>query len=99
MTDEKGRYTQSGKAQSLESYFKGKPNGLSVIRAILAAIVCVSHVGWIYGEDNLQIRSLGVYSVAVFFGISGFLIYQSAANSNGIKLFAMKRIRRIFLVA
>ncbi len=80
----------------MEIYFKGKPNGLNVIRAFLAAIVCVSHVGWIYGEDNLQIRSLGVYSVAVFFGISGFLIYQSAANSSGIQSFALKRIRRIF---
>ena len=81
---------------SLQVYFIRQRNCLNFTRALLASLVCFSHVGWIYGEDNLQIRSLGVYSVAIFFGLSGFLIYQSAQYSSGFREFALRRVRRIY---
>lgn len=37
-----------------------------------------------------------MYSVAIFFGLSGFLIHQSASNSKGLRDFAIRRLRRIF---
>ena len=87
---------RGNKPVSLDSYFQGLPNSLNFARAILALVVCISHVGWIYGRDNYQLRSLGVYSVAVFFGLSGFLIYQSSMTSHGVFTFGLKRVRRIF---
>jgi peptidoglycan/LPS O-acetylase OafA/YrhL len=84
------------RAVSLDSYFQNLPNCLNFARAFLALVVCISHIGWIFGKDNYQIRSLGVYSVAVFFGLSGFLIYQSSITSRGVIKFGLKRVRRIF---
>jgi peptidoglycan/LPS O-acetylase OafA/YrhL len=81
---------------SLDLYFQNLPNCLNLARALLAFIVCISHVGWIFGKDNYQLRSLGVYSVTIFFGLSGFLIYQSSVKTNGLMNFALKRVRRIF---
>ncbi len=87
---------RKGKLISLDYYFQGLPNCLNFARAFLALVVCVSHVGWISGKDNYQLRSLGVYSVAIFFGLSGFLIYQSSVTSRGVFTFGIKRVRRIF---
>jgi peptidoglycan/LPS O-acetylase OafA/YrhL len=87
---------QEKKPVTLDSYFQNVPNSLNFARAFLALVVCISHVGWIFGKDNYQIRSLGVYSVAVFFGLSGFLIYQSSITSRGLFTFGVKRVRRIF---
>jgi peptidoglycan/LPS O-acetylase OafA/YrhL len=81
---------------SLDSYFKGSANTLNLARAVLALLVCISHIGWIYGKDNFQMRSLGVYAVAIFFGISGFLIRESANKTLSWKKFLTRRIRRIF---
>ncbi len=81
---------------SLDLYFQNLPNCLNLARALLAFIVCISHVGWIFGKDNYQLRSLGVYSVTIFFGLSGFLIYQSSVKTNSLMDFALKRVRRIF---
>jgi peptidoglycan/LPS O-acetylase OafA/YrhL len=88
--------SQKRSSVSLDSYFQSSPNCLNFARAFLALVVCISHVGWIFGKDNYLIRSLGVYSVAVFFGISGFLIFQSSVRSHGVFTFGLKRVRRIF---
>jgi peptidoglycan/LPS O-acetylase OafA/YrhL len=96
MSSIKEEGNQGNKPVSLDSYFQGLPNCLNFARAILALVVCISHVGWIFGKDNYQVRSLGVYSVAAFFGLSGFLIYQSSVTSRGVFTFGVKRVRRIF---
>lgn len=89
-------YSSKEKSLTLDAYFQGKRNSLNLARAFLASLVCVSHVGWFFGQDNYQVRSLGVYAVAIFFGLSGFLIYQSAITSLNYYQFLLKRIRRIF---
>jgi peptidoglycan/LPS O-acetylase OafA/YrhL len=81
---------------NLNSYFLGKSNVLNFSRLILALFVLISHVGWFYGQDNTKIRSLGVYSVAAFFGVSGFLISQSALNAENLAQFTIRRIKRIY---
>ena len=81
---------------NLEAYFVEKSNSLNLARLLLALLVLVSHVGWFYGKDNTQIRGLGVYAVSVFFGISGFLIFQSASSAKGFFQFATRRVRRIY---
>lgn len=92
----RGKNNPSDFPISLDLYFQNLPNCLNLARALLAFIVCISHVGWIFGKDNYQLRSLGVYSVTIFFGLSGFLIYQSSVKTNSLMKFALKRVRRIF---
>jgi len=93
-------FSGNGKLNStplnLEAYFVKKSNNLNLARLLLAILVLVSHVGWFYGRDNIQIRGLGVYAVSVFFGISGFLIFQSATSATVFFQFAMNRVRRIY---
>ena len=81
---------------NLEAYFVEKSNNLNLARLLLALLVLISHVGWFFGRDNTQIRSLGVYALSVFFGISGFLIFQSATYTKNWFQFATKRVKRIY---
>ena len=71
-------------------------NRITLIRLFCAIIVLVSHLDWIAGNPTDNFRRLGLYAVAIFFGLSGFLltdsILQGGANSNFIR----NRFLRIF---
>lgn len=79
-------------------------NSLNLIRLSLALFVVVSHSFMIGGfEGSIFIGSfgLGFFSVACFFGISGYLISQSRSNST-VRSYLWKRLIRIvpgYLVA
>jgi len=71
-------------------------NRITLIRLFCAIIVLVSHLDWIAGKPTDDFLRLGLYAVAIFFGLSGFLLTDSilrgGANSNFIK----NRVLRIF---
>ena len=80
----------------LSSIFSSKNNALNLIRLLASVIVLFSHIGWIAGDDIPWIRMLGPKAVAVFFGIRGFLIFNSWEHSQSLKVFVFKRFIRLW---
>ncbi|HIB6174896.1 TPA: acyltransferase family protein [Klebsiella variicola subsp. variicola] len=73
-------------------------NSFDVIRLLSALLVLFSHHFALSGfkEPSIIGLSLGRIAVIIFFGISGYLITQSAVRTNGFKGFIKKRALRIF---
>ena len=80
----------------LSSIFSSRNNGLNLIRLLASVVVLYSHIGWIAGADTPWIRMLGPKAVAIFFGISGFLIFNSWEHSHSLKVFVFKRFIRLW---
>ena len=74
-------------------------NNFNLLRLLAALAVLWSHSGFLY-RLHLDVpfagHSLGAVAVYVFFFISGYLIAQSWARSDGWLDFAVKRLARIF---
>lgn len=71
-------------------------NRITLIRLICAIIVLVSHLDWIAGNPTDNFRRLGLYSVAIFFGLSGFLLTDSILRGGANSNFIRNRVLRIF---
>jgi peptidoglycan/LPS O-acetylase OafA/YrhL len=71
-------------------------NRITLIRLFCAIIVLVSHLDWIAGNSTDSFRRLGLYAVAIFFGLSGFLLTDSIFRSGANIIFIRNRILRIF---
>lgn len=90
------------RAPRLEGVLAGRDNNLNAIRMIAASMVLVSHAFPIaLGPDTLQPLqwtggTLGHYSVAVFFGISGLLIARSFDRRRSMPHFLTARVLRLF---
>jgi peptidoglycan/LPS O-acetylase OafA/YrhL len=90
-------------APRLEEVLPGRDNNLNAIRMIAASMVLVSHAfpiaigaGAIEPLAELTGTSLGHYSVAVFFGISGLLIARSFDRRRSMVQFLVARVLRLF---
>ena len=93
----KARHTET-----LANAFDPRRNALGLFRFALAALVIVSHCYPLggFGRDPLEVvtagrLSLGLFAVAMFFVLSGFLITRSASNTSAIR-FLWHRFLRIF---
>jgi len=72
-------------------------NRITIIRLVCAYVVLLSHLDWMSGHPTDPLRRLGLYSVAVFFGLSGYLLSGSIQKSGRNNLnFLSNRILRIF---
>lgn len=78
-------------------------NSLGLVRLVLALLVLVSHSYQYLGGsmaaeplNDLTGRSLGEYSVQVFFVLSGLLVAKSFQDSSSILDFTAARVLRIF---
>ncbi|WP_247045596.1 acyltransferase family protein [Arthrobacter rhizosphaerae] len=83
----------------LGSSFSEGRNSLNAIRLVLAALVIVSHSWWLGGygaEPHPGGLKLGSWAVMAFFGISGFLITRSRAESLSAAAYWRARFLRIF---
>lgn len=74
-------------------------NNIDLIRLSLALLVVGQHLRDL--TDVQVIRDLfalcsGLFAVQAFFVISGFLVIQSFENTGNIKLYTIKRVRRIY---
>jgi peptidoglycan/LPS O-acetylase OafA/YrhL len=58
--------------------------------------VLVSHLDWIAGNPTDNLRRLGLYAVAIFFGLSGFLLTDSILRGGANSNFIRNRVLRIF---
>lgn len=90
---------------TLVDALNARQNNFDLIRFIAATMVIVAHAYPLtYGHDKTELLHLltqqqmtfGTLGVAVFFVISGFLIYQSYDHSPNVFVFAKARILRIF---
>ena len=86
----------ANKSEYLNSIFLSKRNGLNLVRLVAAITVLVSHVGWLAGNDISWVRMMGPKAVAVFFGISGFLISHSWEKSPNFLHFIRNRLLRLW---
>lgn len=78
--------------------FPTRRNSLNALRLLLAALVVVSHASPIGGfgvDPRLGPYSLGGFSVAGFFAISGWLITQSRLSGT-LRSFIWRRLVRIY---
>lgn len=71
-------------------------NRITLIRLICAIAVMISHLDWIAGNPTDRFRRLGLYAVAIFFGLSGFLLTDSILRSGANANFIRNRLLRIF---
>lgn len=71
-------------------------NRITLIRLICAIMVLISHLDWIAGNPTDCFRRLGLYAVAIFFGLSGFLLTNSILRGGANTYFIRNRILRIF---
>lgn len=71
-------------------------NRITLIRLFCAIIVLVSHLDWIAGNPTDNFRRLGLYAVAIFFGLSGFLLTDSILRGGANFNFIRNRVLRIF---
>lgn len=90
-------------APRLAEVLPGRDNNLNAIRMIAASMVLVSHAfpialgaGAIEPLVKLTGTSLGHYSVAVFFGISGLLIARSFDRRRSMAQFLIARVLRLY---
>lgn len=68
----------------------------NLIRALAVVFVIIGHYLCECHKDNIMYKlSLHTIAMGLFFTISGFLIYQSAFNSNSMATFIKRRIFRI----
>ncbi|MCV6637340.1 acyltransferase [Candidatus Albibeggiatoa sp. nov. NOAA] len=90
---------------TLAEALNARQNNFDLIRFVAATMVIVAHAYPLtYGHDDTELLHLltqqqmtfGTLGVAVFFVISGFLIYQSYDNSPNVFIYAKARILRIF---
>ena len=93
----KARHTET-----LANVFDPRRNAFGLFRFALAALVIVSHCYPLggFGRDPLEVvtagrLSLGLFAVAMFFVLSGFLITRSASRTSAIR-FLWHRFLRIF---
>lgn len=76
-----------------------KNNNFDLLRVIFASIVFLVHAYTLSGSMNLKpLAEIFSTEIAVksFFVVSGFLIFMSFENSNGLKSYFSKRLRRIY---
>ena len=72
-------------------------NNFDLIRLVAALQVAVKHAGVHLGVGGAALEVMGIFpGVPVFFLISGFLIFPSFANSQGLRHFAFNRFLRLF---
>lgn len=71
-------------------------NRITAIRLICAIAVLISHLDWLAGNSTDYFRRLGLYSVAIFFGLSGFLLTESILRNGANLFFVRNRVLRIF---
>lgn len=97
-----GRFLKVSKRETLADVFDPKKNAFGLFRFVLAALVIVSHCYPLggFGHDPLEIMtrgrlSLGLFAVAMFFVLSGFLITRSALHTSAAG-FLWHRFLRIF---
>lgn len=90
-------------SESLSAAFDPKRNAFAFLRCVLAGLVIISHCYPIggFGADPLKAitrsdQTLGVFAVAMFFVLSGFLITRASANSPSVGRFIWHRFLRIF---
>ncbi|WP_353572367.1 acyltransferase [Candidatus Albibeggiatoa sp. nov. BB20] len=90
---------------TLADALDARQNNFDLIRFVAATMVIVAHAYPLtYGHDKTELLHLltqqqmtfGTLGVAVFFIISGFLIYQSYDHSPNVFVYAKARILRIF---
>jgi peptidoglycan/LPS O-acetylase OafA/YrhL len=93
----KARHTET-----LANAFDPRRNAFGLFRFALAALVIVSHCYPLggFGRDPLEVvtagrLSLGLFAVAMFFVLSGFLITRSASRTSAVR-FLWHRFLRIF---
>lgn len=71
-------------------------NRITLMRLICSILVLVSHLDWIAGNPTDNFRRLGLYAVAIFFGLSGFLLTDSILRNGANVNFIRNRFLRIF---
>jgi peptidoglycan/LPS O-acetylase OafA/YrhL len=71
-------------------------NRITLTRFICSILVLGSHLDWIAGNPTDNFRSLGLYAVAIFFGLSGFLLTDSILRNGADVNFIRNRVLRIF---
>jgi peptidoglycan/LPS O-acetylase OafA/YrhL len=72
-------------------------NNFDLIRLVAALQVAIKHAGVHLGVGGAALDVMGIFpGVPVFFLISGFLIFPSFANSQGVRHFAFNRFLRLF---
>lgn len=76
-----------------------KRNNFDLLRLVFAGAVCLVHTGELSGSAVLT-SALGFLSAPIavkcFFVVSGFLIFMSFERAPDIRVYASKRIRRIY---
>jgi peptidoglycan/LPS O-acetylase OafA/YrhL len=100
------RFTTSPAARerrSFEQAFDPRNNAFGFLRLTLAILVIYSHCFHLggFGKDRLTVftdgrYTIGSFSVAMFFVLSGFLICRSASASRSVPRFLWHRFLRIF---
>lgn len=86
----------------LADVLAGRDNNLNAIRMLAAIAVMVSHAWPITGAEAAEPlksqtgQTLGHYSVAIFFGISGLLIARSFDRRRSLLHFVVARVLRLF---
>lgn len=71
-------------------------NRITLIRLICAGLVLISHLDWIAGNSSDSFRRLGLYAVAIFFGLSGFLLTDSINRNGANTRYVKNRFLRVF---
>ena len=71
-------------------------NWITPARLICSVMVLLSHLDWIAGNSTDSFRRLGIYAVAIFFGLSGFLLTDSIYRNGATGVFIKNRFLRIF---
>lgn len=83
--------------QSFDAMRTLSVNRITSLRLVCAYIVLFSHLDWMSGQSADPLRRYGLYSVAVFFGLSGFLLTGSILKQGRNKSkFLVNRVLRIF---
>ncbi len=76
-----------------------RKNNFDFVRLVLSLIVVIVHLGALTQNTNIKVVS-GYFdpklAVDSFFIVSGFLIFMSYENSQSVKIYFHKRLRRIF---
>lgn len=71
-------------------------NRITSVRLFCSIMVLFSHLDWIAGNSTDSFRRLGIYAVAVFFGLSGFLLTDTIFRNGATLVFIKNRLLRIF---
>lgn len=71
-------------------------NRITLLRLICSILVLASHLDWIAGNTTDYFRRLGLLAVAIFFGLSGFLLTESIHRNGPTANFVRNRVLRIF---